>query len=123
MKQDTEDLEFESYNGMSRVPLYWGVPVFPLLLCFVGTLLSAGVGITLFGVWGGLLTLFFIIPGIALRIVCEKDDKYMRRLGFMVRRLRLNMKYGKSLFVSPQNPKWSSYYGRRYAKVRFSRGN
>lgn len=123
MKEETQRLEFDSHNGMSRVPLFWGVPIFPLLLCFVGTLFSAVGGFTEFGVWGGLLSLFFIIPGIALRIVCEKDDKYMRRLRFMVRRLRLNMKYGKSLFVSPQNPKWSAYYGRRYAKIRFSRGN
>ncbi|MEA9446199.1 VirB3 family type IV secretion system protein [Candidatus Fukatsuia symbiotica] len=123
MKKEAEHLEFDSHNGMSRIPLFWGVPIFPLLLCFVGTLVFGVSGFSAFGGWGGLLALPFLLVGIALRIVCEKDDKYLRRLHFMLRRLRLNRRFGKSLFVTPQNPKWSQYYGRRYAKVRFSGGD
>lgn len=122
MNNEAKQLEFDIYNGMSRVPLFWGVPIFPLLLCFVSTLVFGMGGFSVFGVWGSLLALPFILVGIALRIVCEKDDKYLRRLHFMLRRLRLNFRFGQSLFVTPQNPKWSQYYGRRYAKVRFSRG-
>lgn len=119
---EKEKLSFDSYNGMSRVAMFWGVPIFPLLFCFVGILFFGVIGFTLFGMWGGVLISPFIILVIFIRIVCEKDDKYLRRILFMVKRLFLNRKYGKNLLLTPQNPRWSLYYGRRFAQKRILSG-
>lgn len=122
MNDVAEKLKFDSYSGMSRVPLFWGVPTFPLLLCFVGTLISGIAGLTLTGTgWGGLFASPFLLTAMVLRILCENDDKYLRRLRFMVRRFCLNLRFGRALLITPHNPVWSQYYGRRYAKVRFFR--
>lgn len=117
-----ENLEFDSHNGMSRVAMFWGVPVFPLLFCVMGFFISGVIGLTVFG-WKGLfIPIPFVIFALFLRVISERDDKAMRRVMFIIRRWRYNRKYGRHLLITPRNPKWSKYNVHRQAKKRILAG-
>lgn len=106
---------FTTFNGMSRPAQYWGVPIFPFAGVALASLIVGGVGIFLFSWWG----LGGLLPGgsalLAMRFMCNHDGKALSRLGYVRRRWKLNASTGKSLFLSPYNPKWSAFYGKRYA--------
>lgn len=118
---EDEDLSFESYNAMGRTASYAGVPQFVLLGIFGIGLVLTGLSCSLFG-WYGLLAL--IIPVtlfVVVRIVCETDSRFLTRLGFMLRRYARNRVYGRALLITPCNPRWNQFYGKRIAQERFIR--
>lgn len=119
---DKEDLSFESYNAMGRTATYAGVPQFVLLgIVFVGIIIT-GISCSLFG-WYGLIAL--IIPVTlftVVRIICESDSRFLTRLRFMLGRYIRNMVYGRALLITPCNPRWNQFYGRRIAQKRFITG-
>lgn len=116
--KDGETLKFDSHNGMSRVAMQWGIPVFPLIFCVMGFALTALVGLLVFGGWGILMAAPFVIFALFLRIISERDDKAMRRMFFSFRRWRRNRKYSRHLLITPRNSKWSRHNVQRQAKKR-----
>lgn len=116
---EDKEFSFESYNAMGRTATYAGVPQFVLLgIVFLGIIIT-GISCTIFD-WLGLIAL--IIPVTlftVVRIVCESDSRFLTRLQFMLRRYIRNMVYGKALLITPCNPKWDQFYGRRIAQKRF----
>lgn len=113
-------LKFESYNAMSRPAMYWGVPIMPLVGCFMGGLVFGMAGTALFSwIWGLIFVSIFAGILIALRLICEVDANYPRRLRRSWRRVRLNWRYGRRLLLTPFNPHWSQFYGQRFAQTRF----
>ncbi|MFJ7316422.1 VirB3 family type IV secretion system protein [Pseudomonas sp. NPDC098747] len=114
-------LLFDSYNAMSRPAMYWGIPIMPMIALIMCSLLVFGIGTAIFSlVWGLIFAFPFVIGLLALRLITSVDDRYFRRVRFGLRRLRLNLKYGKQLLLTPFNPKWSQYYGRRYSQKRYA---
>lgn len=118
---EKEKLLFDSYNAMSRPAMHWGIPIMPMIGLVMAALVSFGAGASLLSwVWG----LVFAVPSlgalVALRFMSSIDDRYLRRVRFALRRLRLNLIYGKHLLLTPFNPKWSLYYGRRFAQQRYA---
>lgn len=108
---------YESYNAMARPALFWGIPILPMLALFSLGLICGVVGATIFSfIWGLVFALPFVIALIALRLMTSIDDRYIRRMGFMLRRIWLNLKYGKQLLLTPYNPNWSQFYGKRFSQ-------
>ncbi|MNC33148.1 hypothetical protein D3C75_815310 [compost metagenome] len=118
---DKEKLVFESYNAMSRPAMHWGIPIMPMMGMVLGALFGFGVGAALISwVWGVIFAFPFLVALLALRLITSVDDRYFRRIRFALRRVRLNLTYGKQLLLTPFNPKWSHYYGRRYSQKRYA---
>jgi MFS family permease len=116
-------LKFESYNGMSRPAMFWNIPIMPMVGFLMGGLLSGIAGTVLFSwIWGLTFLAPFLIALIALRFICLIDAQYMRRVRFAVRRLTMNLKYGKPLLQTPLNPRWSAFYGERFSQTRHAVG-
>jgi type IV secretion system protein VirB3 len=103
-------IEYSSYNGLSRVAMYWGVPlmaiVFIVLLSLVVAVIAAmfvGVGGILFGALGFPILLY-------LKQICETDDQALRITVLEIWCLisRRNAKhFGNTYTLSPMQ------YGRR----------
>ncbi|WP_421556739.1 VirB3 family type IV secretion system protein [Pseudomonas kitaguniensis] len=116
-------LTSESYNGMSRPAMYWNIPIMPLIGLLMGGLVSGVIGIVLFSwIWGLVFLFPFLVVLIALRIVCVIDGQYLRRVKFGWRRIRSNQKYGRALLLTPSNPNWSAFYGKRFSQQRYVSG-
>ncbi|CEF32331.1 hypothetical protein HZS38_04775 [Xenorhabdus nematophila] len=107
------DKTFWDYIGDLRVPQ------FVLLgIIFLGIIIT-GISCSVFS-WYGLIAL--IIPAtlfIVVRIMCESDSRFLTRLRFMLGRYLRNMVYGRALLITPCNPRWNQFYGRRIAQKRF----
>lgn len=105
-----------TYNGMGREAIYWGVPIAPFATVAVVSLLLTAITTFLFGVWG----LLGLAPGalllVVIRFACALDSKALDRIRFMYRRGRLNRRYGRPLLLTPYNPKWRTFYDRRFAQ-------
>lgn len=116
---EDQDLSFDSYNAMGRTASYAGVPQFVLLGIIAIGIIVTGLSCTFFS-WYGLIAL--VIPVtlfVVVRIVCETDSRFLTRLSFMLRRYIRNMVYGRALLITPCNPRWKNFYGRRIAQERF----
>jgi hypothetical protein len=105
-----------TYNGMGREAIYWGVPIIPFAIVAIISLILVAIAVYSVGVWGVLA----LMPGamllVAMRFACAMDSKALERLRFMWRRYRLNSRYGRPLLLTPYNPKWRSFYDRRFAQ-------
>lgn len=113
-------LLFDSYNAMSRPAMHWGIPIMPMIVLFMGGLVSGGAAAAVFSwAWGLAFAFPFLIALLALRLITSIDDRYFRRIRFAFRRMRLNVIHGKQLLLTPFNPKWSQYYGRRFSQQRY----
>lgn len=114
---------FPSYNAMSRPAMFWGMPIMPMIGLFLGGVVSFIIAASLFSfVWGMVILLPFVVGLCGLRIMTSIDDRYMRRVWFAIRRLRLNMKHGKQLLLTPYNSMWSKFYAQRFSQQRFITG-
>jgi hypothetical protein len=74
-------------------------------------------------IWGLVFLLPFAGALVALRLLCSIDGQYLRRVKFAFRRIRLNLKYGKPLLLTPFNPNWSQFYGKRFSQQRYVGGS
>lgn len=120
---DKKKLLFDSYNAMSRPAMQWGIPVMPMMGLLMGGLCGFGIGAALISWgWGVIFAFPFVVGLLALRLITAVDDRYFRRVRFAVQRIRLNFTYGKQLLLTPFNPKWSHYYGRRFSQKRYAAG-
>lgn len=116
MSEDEEALTFETHNAMSRVAMFCGIPLFPLIFLVIGLAVSLFAGIYFWGWWGLCPPVPFLLAMIGLRMICERDDKAMRRFFFHRRRYWMNWKYGRHLLITPRHAKWREKYARRIIK-------
>lgn len=115
-----QKLMFESYNGMSRPAMFWNIPIMPMVGLLMGGLIAGVLGTALLSwIWGLVFLLPFVGSLIALRLLCSIDGQYLRRVQFACRRIRLNLKYGRPLLLTPFNPNWSKFYGKRFSQQRY----
>lgn len=116
-----KQLIFPSYNAMSRPAMYWSIPIMPLVGLLMGALIF-GIAATalLSWVWGLAIAGLFLSALVALRFLCLLDAQYLRRVRFVLRRLKLNITYGKPLLLTPFNPRWSEFYAERFSKTRIA---
>ncbi|MCY1271829.1 hypothetical protein D9M68_356030 [compost metagenome] len=113
---DEKKLLFKTWNGMDRPAMWQGVPIMPFIGLLMGALFAFGFGAAVFAWWIGLVfALPFLFVMCAFYYVSALDDRYSRRVAFAIRRIALNLRFGKGLMLTPQNPKWSRYYGKRFA--------
>ncbi|MBJ2293270.1 VirB3 family type IV secretion system protein [Pseudomonas sp. MF5691] len=118
--ESLKKLIFESYNAMSRPAMQWGIPIMPMVALLMGGLVCGVAGTVLLSwVWGLLFLAPFAGALAALRFICAVDAQYPRRLWWSWRRIRMNWRYGKRLLLTPFNPNWSQFYGKRFAQRRF----
>ncbi|WP_324729581.1 VirB3 family type IV secretion system protein [Pseudomonas chlororaphis] len=122
---DKKKLVFDSYNAMARPAKHWGIPIMPFLGLLMGGVVFGGLATFLLSwKWGLGVVLLFAGALVGLRMITAVDDRYLNRIWFAIRRLLLNLKYGKQLLLTPYNPRWSHYYGRRFSQKRYvGRGN
>jgi MFS family permease len=121
--QKTKRLMFESYNGMSRPAMFWNIPIMPMVGLLMGGLIFGVIGTALLSwIWGLVFLFPFAAALIALRLLCSIDGQYLRRVRFACRRMLLNLKYGKPLLLTPFNPTWSQFYGKRFSQTRYASG-
>lgn len=116
MKKTPDTLVFDTHNAMSRVAMFCGVPLFPLIFLVIGFVASLFAGIYFLGWWGLVFPMPFLGAIIGMRMLCERDDKAIRRFFFHRRRGRLNKQYGRHLVITPRNSKWREKYVRRLVK-------
>ncbi|WP_289347194.1 hypothetical protein [Pantoea stewartii] len=120
---EEDEYVFDSYNAMGRTASYQGVPQFVILGILVFGIVLTGIGCVLFG-WYGLIAIIVpMILFVVVRIVCESDSRFLTRFRFMLRRYIRNMIFGRSLLITPYNPRWNQFYGRRIAQKRYLTGN
>jgi uncharacterized protein (DUF58 family) len=118
---DYKKLTFDSYNALNRPAMFWGIPIMPMIGLLTLGLLSAGIAATLLPWWWGVVFAFpFAAALTALRFITSIDNRFLRRLWFMARRLRRNWKYGRQLLLTPVNPNWNKFYGKRFARQRYA---
>lgn len=96
--------------------MFCGVPLFPLIFLVIGLVVGFFAGMYFFGWWGLGFSLPFLGAIIAMRMLCERDDKAIRRFFFHRRRCRMNKKYGRHLVITQRNSKWREKYVRRLVK-------
>ncbi|WP_420481648.1 VirB3 family type IV secretion system protein [Aeromonas veronii] len=101
---------------MGREAIYWGVPIIPFAVVAIISLILVAIAVYSAGFWGVLA----LMPGamllVAMRFACSMDSKALERLRFMWQRHRLNRRHGRPLLLTPYNPKWRSFYDRRFAQ-------
>lgn len=120
---EEDEYVFDSYNAMGRTASYQGVPQFVILGILVFGIVLTGICCVLFS-WYGLIAIIVpMILFVVVRIVCESDSRFLTRLRFMLRRYIRNMIFGRSLLITPYNPRWNQFYGRRIAQKRYLTGN
>lgn len=119
---EDQTLKFETHNGMARVAMFAGVPVFALLFLVVGGVISLFTGIYMLGWWGLTFAVPSVLALIFLRLICQKDDKAFRRFWFWRRRKALDRQYGRLLLLTPRNPVWRKKYARRSIQKRIITG-
>lgn len=120
-KAALKSLISDSYNGMSRPAMFAGIPIMPMVGLLLGGLLSGVAATSLLSWrWGVGCVLVFIAGLFVLRLLCALDAQYLRRVRFGLRRLRLNVSYGKALMLTSINPNWSQFYGQRFSKQRYA---
>ncbi|MCY1291153.1 hypothetical protein D9M68_568880 [compost metagenome] len=113
-----EKRRYQTWNGMDRPANFKGVPIMPFVGLLVGSLITTGLTLAIIGPWGGLAIVPFLLIGFAFYFFSSIDDRFMRRVVFATRRFLLSMRFGKGLIVTPQNPRWSQFYGKRFALCR-----
>lgn len=113
-----EKRRYKTWNGMDRPANFRGVPIMPLVGLLVGGLFTTGLTLAILGPWGGLAIVPFLLIAFAFYFVSSIDDRFMRRVVFATRRFMLSTRFGKGLIVTPQNPRWSHFYGKRFALCR-----
>jgi len=120
--EEDQILKFDTHNGMARVAMTAGIPVFALLFLLMGGVISLFVGVYMLG-WGGLLFATpFILVLIVLRLICQKDDKAFRRCWFWWQRKTLDRRYGRLLLLTPRNSVWRIKNARRSIQKRIIAG-
>lgn len=116
-----KQLIFPSYNGMSRPAMFWNIPIMPLVGLLMGALIFGIAGTALLSwVWGLSFAGLFLSVLVALRFMCLIDPQYLRRVRFVLRRLKLNLKFGKPLLLTSFNPRWSHFYAERFSQTRIA---
>lgn len=121
---ELKKLIFESYNGMSRPAMFWSIPIMPMIGLLMGGVFSGIAGVSLLSwVWGLAFLFPFLAALVVLHFLCAIDGQYLRRVRFAGRRLKLNLKYGKPLLLTPFNPHWSEFYGSRFSQKRYATGS
>lgn len=116
---DDEQIEYPSFNGLSRVALFWGVPLMAIVIIVIASLVIAIVA-TLFLGPGGL---FFGAVGIPilfyLKHICENDDQ-AARIVFLELRCWLSRRnaksFGDTYTLSPMQYDRRSHVYKRYFK-------
>jgi type IV secretion system protein VirB3 len=102
--------QYPSYNGLSRVAMFWGVPLMAIVVISTACLLIGAVGAFFLGV-GGILFASVGFPVLLyLKQICETDDQALRitLLEIKCRFGRRNAKqFGNTYTLSPIQ------YGRR----------
>ncbi|PLO03108.1 hypothetical protein CWM94_00140 [Klebsiella pneumoniae] len=122
MMEEDQTLKFETHNGMARVAMFAGIPVFALLFLVVGGVISLFIGIYSFGWWGLTFALPAVLALIFLRLICQKDDKAFRRFWFWRRRKKLDRQYGRLLLLTPRHSAWRNKNARRSIQKRIIAG-
>lgn len=113
MSEENVTLKYESFGGMNRVAMKWGVPYLLLLGLMFLIVVSLAAGVYLFRWFGLLFPLPFVGMLFGVKILCSLDDQALRRLRFTLRRRSLNRAYGRHLLFTPRNPEWSKKNARR----------
>ena len=109
--------EYDSFAAMDRPAMWMDIPILPGLACFLlGLIVLVTVGTLSTFVWGAVACAPFAIAIVAMRSMTAFDDKFMRRIGFMIARKRLDVMHGRHLFLSPINSLWKQSYGKRNAQ-------
>lgn len=115
-------LVFQSYNGMSRPPMFMNMPIMPMVGLLMSALIAGIAGTALLSwIWGLSFAGVFLVALVILQVICKIDPQYTRRVRLGCRRLKRNFEHGKPLLLTPYNANWSKFYGRRFAQVRYSR--
>lgn len=121
---DQDKQIFPSYNAMSRPAMFWGMPIMPMIGLFLAGILAFVVAASVLSfIWGLVFCFPFVVCLVGLRFMTSIDDRYTRRMWFALRRVRLNLKYGKQLMLTPYNSMWSKHYAKRFSQQRFIAGS
>ena len=115
---DSENkMEFDTFNAMDRPAMWFDIPIVPGLALFLpGVLILLFVSVSISFMWGAILSAPFGAGLIVLRFMTSIDDKFMRRVGFMIARKWREIWSGRHLLLTPYIPEWRKSYGKRYAQ-------
>lgn len=86
--------EYPSYNGLSRVALFWGVPLMAIVCIVLAGLLIGVFGAMLMGIGGALFGAVGIPFLLYLKQICENDDQAFR-IAVLEIWCRINRRNGK----------------------------
>jgi type IV secretion system protein VirB3 len=100
----SEKAKYPSYNGLSRVAMFWGVPLMAIVVIATACLLIGAIAAAFLGV-GGILFAAIGFPFLLyLKQICETDDQALRitLLEIQCRLSRRNGKqFGNTYTLSP----------------------
>lgn len=116
MDEEEKLQEYTTFNAMEREALMWGIPVYWFAVISFSFLIGTFLICLLLGwkaalIWGIFLAVIFII----VRVLCELDSKAMKRVEKLFKRIWMNIKYGRSLFLTPYNRNWNDVVRKRQA--------
>lgn len=78
MEKLEKKIEYPSYNGLSRVAMYWGVPLMAIVFIVLFSLMVGVIASIFLGV-GGILFGFVGLPILVyFKQICETDDQALR---------------------------------------------
>lgn len=122
MDEEQSAIEYNSYNGLGRSPMIWGIPYMIglaiMCLCMLGGLLLG----TFVGGAGWLFVLLGVPLGLFVKMLCTNDDKAVQILILevkwsLLKMLGGNAKYhGGTMAIAPTTYGRKLKYVKRYFK-------
>ena len=119
MSQAKEEPTFAGFKGLGYVSMWMGIPLGPLLILSAAGLLGAFLFCLIFGAWGLIWPFMCAIAIMALKVICENDNKAMERVKWSWKATVLRFqKVSKVLTVSPnKSGTKNEHFLRRLKKI------
>ncbi|ALR95785.1 hypothetical protein [Vibrio alginolyticus] len=114
-QQENEPQEYASYNAFGRVATMFGVPIIPLLILAMLTLVSGFWGITQYGLVGLMMPIACLAFLIVIRMKCQDNSRALYGMWWSIKGMLLRLQNRSSVVSFTTMPNAQK---RRDARVR-----
>lgn len=123
MEKGQEETTYATFKGLGYNSMWWGVPLGPLLFLFGTGALLGLILVMMFGAWGLIAPMVSMVIILALKVICETDNKAMERTALSLKAWRLRARYGSTVLTVSPNQTSSKHenFLARFKEIYFTR--